>query len=97
MWCLPGLKVQAYRIATCYINFDSSCCVYRHGYFWFCVTVQQQVENFWGVLDRYMRGYHSLLKLTEVIRKNTKDPKVLSELDNLEKTLKGTNDSNDAN
>lgn len=44
-----------------------------------------------------MRGYHSLSKLTELIRKNTEDPEILSGLDNLEKTLKGTNDSNDAN
>ncbi|XP_067471540.1 cytosolic phospholipase A2 gamma-like [Thunnus thynnus] len=50
--------------------------------------VPQQVSSFWDVLDRYMRGYHSLLKLTELIRKNTKDPAVLSDLDNLQKTLK---------
>ncbi len=38
-----------------------------------------------------MRGYHSVLELTELIRKNTKDASVLSGLDNLQKTLKGTN------
>lgn len=63
--------------------------------FGFYVSVPQQASSFWDVLDRYMRGYHSLLKLTELIRKNTKDPVVLSELDNLQKTLKGTNDSDD--
>ncbi len=38
-----------------------------------------------------MRGYHSVLELTELIRKNTKDASVLSGLDNLQKTLKGIN------
>ncbi|XP_075942749.1 cytosolic phospholipase A2 gamma-like [Anarhichas minor] len=52
------------------------------------LKVPQQINSFWDVLDRYMRGYHSLLKLTEVIRKNTEDPTVLSDLDNLKKTLK---------
>ncbi|KAM6914145.1 cytosolic phospholipase A2 gamma-like [Lycodopsis pacificus] len=50
--------------------------------------VPQQINSFWDVLDHYMRGYHSLLKLTEVIRENTEDPTVLSDLDNLQKTLK---------
>ncbi|XP_076608389.1 cytosolic phospholipase A2 gamma-like [Chaetodon auriga] len=50
--------------------------------------VPQQVNSFWDVLDRYMRGYHSLSKLTELIRKNTEDPSVLSGLDDLEKSLK---------
>ncbi|XP_041812431.1 cytosolic phospholipase A2 zeta-like [Chelmon rostratus] len=50
--------------------------------------VPPQVNSFWDVLDRYMRGYHSLLKLTELIRKNTEDPTVLSGLDKLQKTLK---------
>lgn len=66
-------------------------------YICICVAVPQQVNSFWDVLDRYMRGYHTLLKLTELIRKNTEDPTVLSGLDNLQKTLKGTNDSSDAN
>ncbi|XP_068565332.1 cytosolic phospholipase A2 gamma-like [Cebidichthys violaceus] len=48
----------------------------------------QHVNDFWDVVDRYMRGYRSLLKLTEVIRENTEDPTVLSDLDNLQKTLK---------
>lgn len=43
-----------------------------------------------------MRGYHSLVKLSELIRKNTEDPAVLSGLDNLEKNLKGADDSKDA-
>ncbi|XP_070778895.1 cytosolic phospholipase A2 gamma-like [Enoplosus armatus] len=51
------------------------------------LKVPQQVNSFWDVLDRYMRGYHSLLKITELIRKNTEDPTVLSGLDNLQKTL----------
>ncbi|XP_070836744.1 cytosolic phospholipase A2 gamma-like [Chaetodon trifascialis] len=52
------------------------------------LKVPQQVESFWDALDRYMRGYHSLLKLTELIRKNTEDPTVLSGLDDVQKTLK---------
>ncbi|XP_051245181.1 cytosolic phospholipase A2 zeta-like [Dicentrarchus labrax] len=50
--------------------------------------VPNQVKKFWDVSDRYMRGYHSLLKVTELIRKNTEDPTVLSGLDDLQKTLK---------
>lgn len=65
-------------------------------FFLFYVAVPPQVNSFWDVLDRYMRGYHSLLKLTELIRKNTEDPTVLSGLDKLQKTLKGTNDSSGA-
>lgn len=68
---------------------------YRHVYLYLYVSVPQQVRRFWYVLEYYMRGYRSLLKLTELIRRNTEDPAVLSGLDNLQKTLKGTNDSND--
>ncbi|XP_037649005.1 cytosolic phospholipase A2 gamma-like isoform X2 [Sebastes umbrosus] len=50
--------------------------------------VPQQIKSSWDVLARYARGYQSLLKLTEVIRKNTEDAAVLSDLDNLQKTLK---------
>ncbi|XP_038565778.1 cytosolic phospholipase A2 gamma-like [Micropterus salmoides] len=52
------------------------------------LKVPQQVRRFWYVLEYYMRGYRSLLKLTELIRRNTEDPAVLSGLDNLQKTLK---------
>lgn len=72
-------------------------CVYWDVNFWSCVTVPQQIKDFWGFLDHYMGGHHSLVKLAELIRNNTKDPEVLSKLDNLEKTLKGTDDSKDAN
>lgn len=68
---------------------------YRHVYLYLYVSEPQQVRRFWYVLEYYMRGYRSLLKLTELIRRNTEDPAVLSGLDNLQKTLKGTNDSND--
>ncbi|XP_062295351.1 cytosolic phospholipase A2 gamma-like [Scomber scombrus] len=50
--------------------------------------VPKQVNNFWTVLDLYMRGCHSLLTLTEMIKKITKDPAVLSVLDNMQETLK---------
>ncbi|KAM6965856.1 cytosolic phospholipase A2 gamma-like [Tautogolabrus adspersus] len=48
----------------------------------------QQVSGFWQVLDRYMRGYHSLLKVTEIIKRNTEDPAVLSDLNELQKTMR---------
>ncbi|XP_073350877.1 cytosolic phospholipase A2 gamma-like isoform X2 [Pagrus major] len=44
----------------------------------------QQVNSSLDVLN----GYHSFLKLSELIRKTTEDPTVLSGLDNLQKTLK---------
>ncbi|XP_053194191.1 cytosolic phospholipase A2 gamma-like [Scomber japonicus] len=52
------------------------------------LKVPQQVKNSWDVLDFFKRGCHTLLKLIELIRKKTKDPAVLSDLDNLQKTLK---------
>ncbi|CAJ1076668.1 cytosolic phospholipase A2 gamma-like isoform X2 [Xyrichtys novacula] len=48
----------------------------------------QQVKSSWQVLDHYMRGYHSLLKITELIRKNTDDPAVKSDLDELQKIMR---------
>ncbi|XP_034394921.1 cytosolic phospholipase A2 gamma-like [Cyclopterus lumpus] len=60
------------------------------------LKVPRHINNFWDILDRYMRGYHSLLKLTEVIRKNTEDPIVLSDLDHLQKTLKESMNLNPA-
>uniref|UniRef100_UPI003AAF4A4D cytosolic phospholipase A2 gamma-like n=1 Tax=Centroberyx gerrardi TaxID=166262 RepID=UPI003AAF4A4D len=47
-----------------------------------------QVHSFWDVLDLYMRGSHTLDKLVDLVRNNMADPTALSELDDLQKTLR---------
>ncbi|XP_068452198.1 cytosolic phospholipase A2 gamma-like [Clinocottus analis] len=54
--------------------------------------VPRHINKFWDVLDRYVHGFHSLLKLTEEIRTNTDDPAVLSGLDHLQNTMKGAHE-----
>ncbi|XP_029131869.2 cytosolic phospholipase A2 gamma-like [Labrus bergylta] len=48
----------------------------------------QQVSGFFQVLDRYARAYHTLLKVTDIIKRYTKDPKVISDLNKLQKTMR---------
>uniref|UniRef100_UPI003AAF5010 cytosolic phospholipase A2 gamma-like n=1 Tax=Centroberyx gerrardi TaxID=166262 RepID=UPI003AAF5010 len=52
------------------------------------VKLQAQVHSFWDVLDLYMRGSHTLDKLVDLVRNNMADPTALSELDDLQKTLR---------
>ncbi|TKS92366.1 Cytosolic phospholipase A2 gamma [Collichthys lucidus] len=53
------------------------------------LKVPHQVNSFSDFLDSYMRMNNGLLKLTELIKKNTEDPAVWSGVDNLQKTLRG--------
>ncbi|XP_027140730.1 cytosolic phospholipase A2 [Larimichthys crocea] len=52
--------------------------------------VPHQVNSFLDFLDSYMRMNNGLLKLTELIKKNTEDPAVWSGVDNLQKTLRAS-------
>lgn len=61
------------------------------------ISVPHQVNSFLDFLDSYMRMNNGLLKLTELIKKNTEDPAVWSGVDNLQKTLRGIIDSIDSN
>uniref|UniRef100_A0A671UFY7 PLA2c domain-containing protein n=1 Tax=Sparus aurata TaxID=8175 RepID=A0A671UFY7_SPAAU len=49
--------------------------------------VPQQINSYGDILDHFMRRNYSLLKLSELIRNDTEDSPVLSELENLQKRL----------
>lgn len=61
------------------------------------ISVPHQVSNFSDFLDSYTHVHGGLLELTELIKKNTEDPAVLSGVDNLQKTVRGSIDSSDGN
>lgn len=61
----------------------------------FYVSAPKQINNSWDVLDYYVRGYKSVMKIIEIVRKNTDDPTMLSQLDNLQEILKGKKISDD--
>lgn len=51
-----------------------------------CVSVPGQIDS---AAEQYLRVYNMLDKLVDLTRSTIKDPTALSDLDNLQKILKG--------